>query len=254
VVDRQTGSGHYEAAEEEFPGGRVVTPRPTQSPVDSVRIADTRFVLDELASLASGTNPDAEQRALPSGLSTALDLTKVGMFGHSLGGATAAKAMAADARISAGINLDGSMFLANPALHQNINRLGAALATQLGDRAFLIMTHQGHDTHSDPSLAGFWSHLRGWRRFLTMRHAQHYSYTDLEQFLGQLLSARIVPRELTRARVAGVIGTIQPARAVAAERAYIAAFFDLQLRGLSSANTLLSGPSPDYPEIQFLDR
>ena len=100
-----------------------MTPRPNQSPVDSVRIADTRFVLDELASLASGRNPDAEHRPLPSGLSTALDLAKVGMFGHSLGGATAAKAMAADARISAGINLDGSMFLANPALHQNISKL-----------------------------------------------------------------------------------------------------------------------------------
>jgi dienelactone hydrolase len=244
----------YEAAEVEFPGGQIVTPRPNQSPVDSVRIADTRFVLDELANLASAANPDAEHRALPSGLSPALDLAKVGMFGHSLGGATAAKSMAADARISAGINLDGSMFLANPALHQDINRLGAQLAVQLGDRAFMTMTHQGHDSHSDPSLAGFWSHQRGWRRFLTMTNAQHYSYTDLEQFLGQLLTARIVPRQLTHARVSEVIGTIQPTRAVAAARAYIAAFFDLQLRGLPSTNTLLSGPSPNYPEIQFLDR
>ena len=140
-------------------------PRPNQSPIDSVRITDTRLVLDELTRLASGTNPDAEHRALPNGLSTALDLAKVGMFGHSLGGATAAKAMAADARISAGINLDGSTFLANPALHQNISKLAAQLAEQLGDRAFMTMTHQGHDTHSDPSLAGFWSHLRGWRLF-----------------------------------------------------------------------------------------
>ena len=240
----------HEAAEVEFPGRRVVTPRPNQSPVDSVRIADTRFVLDELASLASGRNPDAEHRPLPSGLSTALDLTKVGMFGHSLGGATAAKAMAADTRISAGINLDGSMFLANPAVHQNITKLSAALATQLGPRAFMTMTHHGHNTHSDPSLAGFWSHQRGWRLFLTMRGAQHYTYTDLEQFLGQLQSARILPHQITHARVSEVIGTIQPTRAVAAQRAYIAAFFDLQLRGLSNT-TLLSEPSPNYPEIQF---
>jgi dienelactone hydrolase len=244
----------YEAAEVQFPGGRVVTPRANQAPVDSVRIADTRFVLDELANLASGANPEAEHRTLPTGLSQALDLSKVGMFGHSLGGATAAKAMAADARIDAGVNLDGSMFLANPALHQDIGNLSAQLAMRLGDRAFMIMTHQGHDTHSDPSLAGFWSHLRGWRLFLTVRNAQHYSYTDLEQFLGQLLSARIVPRQLTRARVSEVIGTIRPTRAVAAERAYIAAFFDLQLRGVASANALLSGPSPNYPEIQFLGR
>jgi dienelactone hydrolase len=244
----------YEAAEVQFPRGRVVTARPNQSFVDAVRVEDTRFVLDELASLASGANPDAERRALPSGLNRALNPTRGGMFGHSLGGATAAKAMATDARIGAGINLDGSMFLANPALRQNISELAAHLAAQLGDRPFMIMTHQGHDTHSDPSLAGFWSHLRGWRLFLTIRNSQHYSYTDLEQFLGQLLAARIVPRQLTRERVSEVIGTIHPHRAVAAERAYIAAFFDLHLRGLSSANILLSRRSPNYPEIEFLGR
>jgi predicted dienelactone hydrolase len=245
----------YEAAEVAFPGGRIVTVRRNQSYVDSIRVADTRFVLDELASLASGRNPDAEHRALPNGLSAALDPKKVGMFGHSLGGATAAKAMAADRRIAAGINLDGSMFLANPALQpQDLVRLSAKLARQLGRRAFMTMTHQGHDFRNDPSLAGFWSNQKGWRLFLTMRNAQHYTYTDLEQFLGQLLSARIVSRQLTRERVAQVIGTVQPSRAVAAERAYIAAFFDLHLRNLHAAGRLLARPSPNYPEIQFLGR
>jgi predicted dienelactone hydrolase len=242
----------YEAAEVAFPGGRIVTPRPNQSYVDSVRIADARFVLNELASLASGRNPDAEHRTLPNGLSAALDLNKVGMFGHSLGGATAAKAMAADRRIGAGINLDGSIFLANPALQQDIHRLSAQLARQLGGRAFMTMTHQGHDTHNDPSLAGFWSNQRGWRLFLTMSNAQHYTYTDLEELLSQLLSAGVEPHRLTRERVTQAIGTVQPSRAVAAERAYIAAFFDLHLRALHAASKLLAGPSPNYPEIQFL--
>jgi predicted dienelactone hydrolase len=247
----------YEAAEVAFPGGRIVTPRPNQSYVDSVRVADTRFVLAELASLASGRNPDAEHRTLPNGLSAALDLKKVGMFGHSLGGATAAKAMAADRRIAAGINLDGSMFLANPALQpQDLTRLSAKLARQLGGRTFMTMTHQGHDMHDDPSLAGFWSNLKGWRLFLTMKNAQHYTYTytDLEQFLSQLLSAAIDPHRLTRERVAQAIGTVQPSRAVAAERAYIAAFFDLHLRNLHAASKLLAGPSANYPEIHFLGR
>jgi pimeloyl-ACP methyl ester carboxylesterase len=211
-------------------------------------------VLNELARLASGANPDAEHRTLPNRLRAALDLNKVGMFGHSLGGATAAKAMAADRRIRAGINLDGSMFLANPALQQDIRKLSAQLARQLGSRAFMIMTHHGHDLRDDPSLAGFWSNLKGWRLFLTMRNAQHYTYTDLEQFLSQLLSAGIVPHELTRERVTQVIGTVQPNRAIAAERAYIAAFFDLHLRELHGASKLLAGPSPTHPEIQFLGR
>lgn len=242
----------YEAAEVEFPHGRVVTPRSNQTFVDSARVADTRFVLDELERLRSGVNPDAEHRPLPSSLSGALDMAKVGMFGHSLGGATAAKAMAADHRITAGVNLDGSIFLMRPGSHQNVRRMAARLAEQLRGRAFMIMTHQGHDAHNDPSLAGFWSALHGWRRFLSMEHSQHYTYTDLEQFVSQLLAAKIAPHHITPRLVSEVIGTVEPRQAIAAQRAYIAAFFDLHLRG--EASGLLNGPSPAYPEIRFLDR
>jgi dienelactone hydrolase len=242
----------YEAAEVEFPHRRVVTPRPNQTFVDSVRIADTWFVLDELVRLRSGLNPDAEHRGLPRNLSEALDTTKVGMFGHSLGGATAAKAMAADHRIHAGVNLDGSIFLKIPSSNQNIRKLATHVARRLGDRPFMIMAHQGHDAHDDPSLAGFWSGLRGWRLLLSMKRSQHYTYTDLEEFLGQLLGAGVAPHYVTSELVAAVIGTVGPTAAVAAERAYIRAFFDLHLRGRSS--DLLKRPSSQYPEIQFLGR
>ncbi|MHC8564033.1 hypothetical protein ACW23B_26315 [Streptomyces albidoflavus] len=47
------------------------------------RVGDTRFVLDQLAT----------GRGLPEGLGRALDLERVGMYGHSGGGATAAEAM-----------------------------------------------------------------------------------------------------------------------------------------------------------------
>ena len=46
-----------------------------------------------------------------------------------------------------------------------------------------------------------------------------------------------------------MIGTIDPARAIAAERAYIGAFFDLHLR--HRASSLLDRPSPLYPDIHF---
>lgn len=90
----------------EFPGGRVEVSRQPNTPAAitkaaAVRVADTRFVLDELAVLNSGVNPDAAHRPLPAGLAGALDLARIGMFGHSLGGATAANAMAADPRIGA---------------------------------------------------------------------------------------------------------------------------------------------------------
>jgi hypothetical protein len=171
------------------------------------------------------------------------------MFGHSLGGATAAKAMAADERIHAGLDLDGSILLANPAQHQNIQRLAARVGRKVGKRPFMVMTSWGHTFQSDPSLAGFWSGLGGWRLAVTMHNSQHYTYTDMKEFLPDLLAARVAPHHITPALVADVVGTIGARQAVGAERAYIAAFFDQHLRGRPS--TLLKGPSPRYPEIEF---
>jgi hypothetical protein len=241
----------YEAAEVEFPNRRIATPRRGHYE-DTVRIADTRFVLDELAALESGANPGAEQRLLPAGLAKALNLTAIGMFGHSLGGATAAKAMAADARIGAGILLDGSLFFFNPSQQADPRHLGAAVARKIGDRPFMMMSSHGFGPTDDPSWSGFWPNLRGWRLFLTLKNSQHYSYTDLEEFLSQLHAARIIPSRLAGRLVTPIIGTIDRARAVAAERAYIGAFFDLHLRG--QASKLLDHPSPNFPDIQVLGR
>jgi dienelactone hydrolase len=244
-----TMDGTYEAQVVEFPGGRLATPRPNQSYVGPARLADTRFVLDELVRLRSGANPDALHRKLPAGLSEAIDTSKVGMFGHSLGGAMAAQAMAADRRIYAGVDLDGTILLRKRTMNP---KLDEHLARKLGRRPFMLFTSQGHDGQDDPTLAGLWAGLRGWRLFLTLRNSQHFTFTDFEEFLSQLQAARVRPSEINRRLVTSFIGTIQPGQAVAAERAYIAAFFDQHLYGHQSK--LLKGPSPQYPQIEFLGR
>jgi len=68
--------------------------------IGEVWIADVRFVVDALERF----NKDDEL------LAGALDLSRVGIFGHSFGGATAAAAVQCDKRFRAGINLDGSDF------------------------------------------------------------------------------------------------------------------------------------------------
>jgi hypothetical protein len=209
-------------------------------------------VLDQLTALHSG----AAHRSLPAGLAAALDLAWAGMFGHSLGGATAAGAMAADHRIRAGVDLDGSIvvsdlpILGDRASLVRVERLAGAAAKKVGSRPFMIMTHAGNGPREDPSLREFWSNLGGWRRLLSLADSGHYSFTDDEEFLSQLTAAKIIPRDLARRVVAPVIGTIAPARAISAERAYLAAFFDLHLRHRRSS--LLDHPSPLYPEIQFI--
>lgn len=97
-----------------FPDGTVVSSNPagsmgaTAPGEQSIRletlglvwVADQRFVLDQLAVWN-------EQHAVLRGH---LDLARVGAFGHSLGGASAAQAAHVDDRIDAAINMDGGMF------------------------------------------------------------------------------------------------------------------------------------------------
>ena len=49
-----------------------------------------------------------------------LDLHRIGVFGHSRGGATAADAMLSDRRIGAGVNLDGGMW--GPVVKRGLDR------------------------------------------------------------------------------------------------------------------------------------
>ena len=108
----------YEAVGVEFPGGRLAVQTLPQGSyallARQARVADVRFVLDELGRLARGQNPDAAGRRLPRGLGDVLDLTRIGAFGHSAGGITSADVMDVDARVKAGIDMDGTLAYGYP--------------------------------------------------------------------------------------------------------------------------------------------
>lgn len=237
-----TISHTHEAQFVEFPGGRVEPSRQPAEPKDAdyalalrTRRDDTLFVLDVLARLNTRGDLGGHGRRLPRGLRDALDMSMVGMFGHSLGGAAAAEAMAQDSRIRAGVDLDGSV-------------IGAARTTGL-DRPFLLMASAGHGRDNDDSWADFWPRLRGWRRQLLLRDSGHQAYTDSAPLVPQLIKALPIPPQVV-ARLTETIGTINAGRSVTVQRAYLAAFFDLHLR--QHDDHLLSGPSPRYPEIEFV--
>ena len=232
----------YESQIVEFPGGRLEVSRLPAKSTDEdiakalrIRQDDTRFVLDELARLNAGASPNAQHRRLPHGLPGSFDLSRTGMFGHSLGGDTAAETMAQDPRIRAGVDLDGS-----------IN--GTVAATGL-DRPFLLMASAGHGRDNDPSWAEFWSHLRGWRRELQLRDSGHLAFSDLAPLTQQLIKALPIPPAVVTRLVAS-IGTLDASRAVSVQRAYLHAFFDLHLR--QRDHHLLSRPSARFPEIEFI--
>ncbi|AXG79737.1 alpha/beta hydrolase family protein [Streptomyces paludis] len=226
----------YDAGQVEFPGGRVAEyamPDLTGEDDDpvilkavAVRVADTRFVLEELSRLVRN---GPRSGPLPYGLASVLDLSRTGMFGHSLGGATAAQALASGVPVAAGADLDGSVF--GPVLTSGLRK------------PFLLM---GEDADTNPSWAAFWPRLRGWRRNLRLTGTRHFSFTDYETFLPQV-AGRL---GATPEQLAEVIGPLNGARAIDIQRRYLRAFFDLHLRDRRAP--LLAGPSRRYPEVRFI--
>ncbi|WP_370416301.1 alpha/beta hydrolase family protein [Streptomyces fradiae] len=214
----------YEASAIVVPDGRMLgcvacealeAGRIKGADVTAARAADVRFLLDRLTGpRAAATWPYART----------IDQSRVGMAGHSIGGAAAEAAMLADRRVDAGVNMDGSFWDKLP-------------AGGLGGRPFLML---GTDDEMhrpggvDKSWDTTWRALDGWKRWLTVSGADHFTFTDapvIQQHFG--LPAGDIPAD----------------RALAVTRAYVTAFFDRQLRGLPQP--LLAGPSPLHPEVHF---
>ncbi|WP_330293368.1 alpha/beta hydrolase family protein [Streptomyces sp. NBC_00576] len=230
----------YESPEVQFPNGSLatmVTPTDPDAFIKkalAVRTADTSFVLDQLSLLNAGHNPDVDGRRLPHGLAGSLALSRVGMFGHSMGGTATATAMDADPRISAGINMDGNL--------TNFDGTLMPVAEHGLARPLLLIGKDG-STDTGPGWQAFRARTPGWTRQLTLRGSEHASFTDAEALLPQL---GLPPATQTQN-----IGTIDPATAIRTNEAYLSAYFDHWLRGRSGR--LLNGPSDQYPAMEFVD-
>ncbi|WP_285582878.1 alpha/beta hydrolase family protein [Actinoallomurus iriomotensis] len=179
--------------------------------VTASRALDVSFVIDQL------THGNTAWR-----LAHLIDKHEIGMAGHSLGGAAAAATMIADPRVRAGVNMDGAF---HPAPRpRQINRpflmLGAAANHPPG----------GHDT----TWGQTWAALGGYKKWLTVAGADHFSFSDLDLLLEE----------------AGFpTPPLSPERGVVITREYVTAFFDQTLKGIHSP--LLDGPSPNNPEVLF---
>ncbi len=178
----------------------------------------------------------------------ALDLSLVGMFGFSYGGYAAGEAMLYDRRIDAGVNLDGTMAHGFGASEDWPYAPGEVVKRGL-DRPFLLFGHTGNNhlgPSGDPSWQQFWATQRGWKLDLTLRGSAHESFSDIQVVAPQIARGLGLPP----ATFEPVIGTIDPERSISAQRAYIASFFDLHLRGRDTH--LLDGPSASFPEVEFV--
>ncbi|MEU5164481.1 alpha/beta hydrolase [Streptomyces sp. NPDC020875] len=183
------------------------------SVVTSTRAKDVSYLLDRLTS----RQPVWKHAGM-------IDRKRIGMAGHSIGGASAATTMAGDRRVLAGINMDGAFWEDLP-------------PGGLNGRAFMMMgtddeVHRpgGIDTTWDQ----MWPTLDGWKRWVTVEGSDHGSFSDFPLIQGHFgLPAPPLPADRTAALV----------------RSYTAAFFDQHLK--KRQQPLLTGPSAANPEVNF---
>jgi predicted dienelactone hydrolase len=155
----------YESTAVEFPDGRIEQgkfgsslTRYTRSDPQalafavSVRLADLRFVVDELTALNGAGD---------TGFAGKLDLARIALAGHSLGGLTAVRGVEKDARFRASISLDG--FVPD------------GLTSPTTKPVLLIRAGNNPWNENDCHL---WSALRGVHAAVNLKGAEHVALSD----------------------------------------------------------------------------
>jgi hypothetical protein len=189
--------------------------------------ADMAFALDQLEQLNASD---------PSGkFSGRLDLQRVGVFGHSLGGATALEFCHNDSRCKAGIDVDGAP-------------LGSVIREGVSQPfLFLLSDHSGEpDAETGPikaNIRSIYNRLPGGDGLeIVIRGANHFFFSD-----GALLKSRIV---LGTLRGLGILG-MDGRRQIAVTAYCVHSFFDAYLKGARGSRLKTSAPL--YPEIQVVE-
>ena len=205
----------------QFPDGRIVrgTFRDTGPASNTrevgVRVADVAAVLRAL--------PAISRHGLLAG---ALDLRHIGMFGFSLGGATAAAAMRQLPAIQAGLDMSGTLY-------------GDAVTTPLA-RPFLLLADALTSNQTDPTWQSGWRELHGFRREIELRRSGHLDFADFAGFIDTLG---------LQSRYPGVLGTIPAPAAITATRQLVTAYFDYFLNHDKDALTMLNAPSQQNRDL-----
>jgi dienelactone hydrolase len=195
------------------------------------RALDVQFVLGQLEML-NQRDPDAR-------FTNRLDLSRIGMFGYSFGGALSAEACWLDQRIKAGINMDGMMF-------------GEVTETGVRQPFLFISDDSGgpseRDLHSpDPARQIHARALQADCQFIDRSLAQYGGYyLRIRGAAHSNFSDRPLYSPLKRLTDAGPIDIRTCIKIV---NAYTLAFFEQHLN--QAAQPLLNETNSEYPEAVF---
>lgn len=190
--------------------------------VNKVRAQDVSFVIDLFHHRATGSS-------LPESLISRANLEKIIVYGHSLGGATAAQTALLDNRVLGGVDIDGSPW---------------AESKQQGlDKPFVMMG-KGAENGIDATWAPFYEKLRGFRMQLRVAGATHYSFTDVPQ----VFQVRPLPPEYDDL-IKYLAGTTSAEQMQSIIISVLTGFARLVLDGEGSQ---LLGVNETFPEVEYV--
>ncbi len=209
-------------AEASFPRGPAPAIRTAGNQMVKVWAADIRFAMDKLAQM----NSDSKSRFYGR-----LDLARVGLIGHSFGGAASAEACSEDVRCKAAVDIDGNLFgdasqkgIDQPFLFVLsdwklrppwLQRTLASVTVQRFRRQQEELNQQMQDACRASSQC--------WKTHIEGTH--DFNFTDLAVFYSPGM------------RMMGYLGPADGAKALAETASCVRTFFD----------KMLAGPSPGLP-------
>lgn len=229
------------------------TPEPA-APITQIMADDDKFVIDQLTKLNEGSPLPAFQGKL--------DLDKIGVIGHSVGGAVAYNMALNDNRVKAAINLDGVVYvipkatqviapflmLANDQYHVQAienqeNLLEKFDQTPEGqqakqDRYGSVEAYEAAYSVAQQTMAGLAKVLKASGNLYTIEGSDHMKFTDIGLFIGSRWL-----RELLQ-----IHGNVEPIRCLEITQALTVTFFDQHLKGQPIDG--LTALEKTYPELK----
>ena len=220
-----------------LPDNRVITRPPANDPENlpadqadrlinrllPMWTSDTKFVVSQLEKLNA---------ADPSGKFTGrMDMQRLGMFGHSFGGATALQFCHEDSRCKAGIDIDGAPY--GSVVQEGLKQ---PFMFMLSDHSRDLADPAGRQIHAN--IQSIYDRLPNGRVFITISGANHFSFSDQ-----MLLKSRFVIGMLRRLG----FGSLEGRRGLAITTDYVHTFFDVYLKGEPASQL----KAQRYPEVQF---
>lgn len=210
-----------------FPDGRTLRRAPANDPERAIGAADSSSRINKLLAAWTGDVGYALDRlgqlnAPGSGSNFAgrLDMSRVGVFGHSFGGATAAAFCTEDPRCTAGIDIDGAPIgdVISEGIHRPFMFLLSDHGTASDRDGRVIMANIKSIADRLPPREGLTVSIHG---------ASHFLFSDD----GALLKSHILVGIL---RFIGAVG-IDGRRQIAVTAHCVSSFFDASLRGSGGA-------------------